>query len=189
MQPPIFYRGPPVTYQPQQNLTQPQQSSYTNNQNYAQQNIPNYNLFNRGPVFHKKQQPQKITVDSPVDVKEIPTEIIKKTKYLYVPKKDKSSETYVFEMKQTMTDVYLLYVVEPVVKNSTTYLKRKKVCLAYIPNVTRSKWCRDINDEYEGQHVLVNCTFHHDRKKWEPISVSTLKTPSYTTEFDTIVLN
>lgn len=58
MQPPIFYRGPPVTYQPQQNLTQLQQSSYTNNQNYAQQNIPNYNLFNRGPVFHKKQQPQ-----------------------------------------------------------------------------------------------------------------------------------
>jgi hypothetical protein len=108
---------------------------------------------------------------------------------MYVPKKGKKEESYVFEMKQTdSVDVYILNVVEPVSKGSKTCLKRKKLCLAFIPDVTRSKWCKEVMEDTEG-NILVHCKYHEDKHKWEPILISTSKRPSYVDDFDTIQID
>jgi hypothetical protein len=92
-------------------------------------------------------------------------------------------------MKKTeKIDVYILNVVDPVTKGEKTCLKRKKVCLAYVPDVKRSAWCKEVVDESDG-NVLVNCKYHAEKHKWEPISVSTSKRPSFASDFDVISLD
>jgi hypothetical protein len=110
---------------------------------------------------------------------------IKFTKSVYTPKKGKTDESYIFEMKKTENiEVYHLNIVEPIQDGSVTRLKRIKIGLAFIPNVSRSKWCRDIFEETltEGK-VLVHCKYHDDKYKWEPILLSDAKRPSLTDEF------
>lgn len=87
-------------------------------------------------------------------------------------------------MKKTDTsDVYILNIVEPVDKNGKVFMKRKKIGLAYIPNMERSKWCKDVSDDRE-DGILVNCKFHTDKMKWEPIEIAKTKRPSFITDFD-----
>lgn len=113
-------------------------------------------------------------------------EIKKITKTFYVPKNNKEDETYIFEMKKTdSVDVYTLNAVEEVMKDSKTYLKRKQICLAYVPNMVRSKWCKETMEQSDG-NVLVNCKYWPEKHKWEPFLISTSKRPSYVDEFDTI---
>jgi len=108
------------------------------------------------------------------------------TKTIYLPKKGKSDEIYVFEMKKTdNVDVYHLNIVEPIQNGSKTRLKRIKIGLALIPNVTRSKWCKEVLDNIDtDEKVLVNCKFHSDKNKWEPILLSKSTRPSLTDDFD-----
>lgn len=111
--------------------------------------------------------------------------IIKKNiKTIYIPKSNISDKKYIFEMKNTnIVDVYILNVVEYIIKGEKTHLKRIKIGLAFIPNVAKSKWCKEIMENTDS-NILVHCKFHEDKNKWEPISVSTSKRPSAITDFD-----
>ena len=104
----------------------------------------------------------------------------------YIPKKDKIDTEYIFEIKKTdISDVYILNVVESVDKNGKTFMKRKKIGLAFIPNVKKSKWCREIMED-NNNGVLINCIYHEDKYKWEPMNISSAKRPSFISDFDII---
>lgn len=114
-------------------------------------------------------------------------ELKKVVKTVYVPKKSKDDESYVFAMEKTDTvDVYKLIVVERVKKESgeKTKLKKIKIGLAFVPNKDRSKWCSETMDA-SGGDVLVHCKYHKDNFKWEPFLISTSKRPSFIDDFDT----
>ena len=111
----------------------------------------------------------------------------KEKKIIYTPKKD--IKKYIFEMKKTeMADVYILYVVK-IVKNTKTdknSLLRVKVDLAYIPNIKKSKWCKDLIVKSVNNSVLVECNYDVDKKKWEPVREVDAKRPSYADDFKII---
>lgn len=118
--------------------------------------------------------------------------------YYYVPKAGIKDITYTFEIKKTENvDVYMLYIVSPVLKDGKERLKRTKVGLAYIPNAETSELCRLLfesnnnsnNSSTKKEHVkLIHCKFHKDKNKWEPISISNASKPSLNTDFDTILI-
>jgi hypothetical protein len=113
-------------------------------------------------------------------------EIKKAIKTAYIPKDGKDHESYVFKMEKTDTiDVYILIAIEEV---ANKVLKKRKIGLAFVPNKTRSKWCSETIEKYGGD-VNVNCKYHKDNHKWEPISISTSKRPSFIDEFDLIRLD
>lgn len=110
--------------------------------------------------------------------------IIKNVRTIYVPKNNQLDETYIFEMKKTdNSDVYNLNVVEHIKDGTVTRLKRTKIGIAFIPNITRSKWCKNTIESSDGK-VLVHCKYHIDKQKWEPISISTAKRPSSVDDFE-----
>lgn len=113
-------------------------------------------------------------------------EIKKMIKTVYAPKKGVSDESYVFEMKKTeSTEVYTLNIVEPIIKDNKTLLKRKQIGLAFIPNMAKSKWCKETMEQTDG-NVLVHCKYHEDKYKWEPILISSSRKPSTIDEFKAI---
>lgn len=106
-------------------------------------------------------------------------------KTLYIPKNGTYDKSYIFEMKKSdKVDVYTLNIVEPVLRDGKKHLKRKQVGLAFIPNMARSKWCKEIMNE-SNNNILVNCKYHKDKKKWEPIEQSDEKKPSLVDDFQT----
>lgn len=118
--------------------------------------------------------------------------------YYYVPKSGIKDITYTFEIKKTENvDVYMLYIVSPVLKDGKERLKRTKVGLAYIPNAETSEWCRLLFESNNNsnnsitkkeQVKLIHCRFHKDKNKWEPVSISNTSKPSLNTDFDTILI-
>lgn len=106
----------------------------------------------------------------------------KNVKKVYFPKQDTKDSEYIFEMKKTnIIDVYDLNLIEPINSNDSTKikLKRQKICIAYIPNIQKSQWCKSIlKDSIDGS-ILVNCKYHKDKNKWEPNEISTGKRPSF----------
>lgn len=134
-----------------------------------------------------KGQIQSMTrSDSPNGVVPKAPEIKKQVKTFYIPKNQKSDISYVFEMKRTENiDVYKLSILERIEKDSKKYWKRKQACLAYIPNIARSKWCEEMTEQSDGS-VMVNCKFYKDKNKWEPITVSKETRPSTVNEFTII---
>lgn len=111
-------------------------------------------------------------------------EIKKIIRTVYVPKKGKKDDEYIFEMKKTeKIDVYKLMALETVMKDNKKLLKRVQICLAYIPNIARSQWCKETMEK-SSESVLVNCIFHSEKCKWEPIAISTAKKPSFVELFD-----
>lgn len=112
-------------------------------------------------------------------------QIKKQVKVFYCPK-DKQDEDYIFQMKTTeMPDVYLLNVVEPVKKDGKNLLKTVKVGIAYIPTVQRSKWCKELVKNTNG-NMLVHCKFNAEKMTWEPFKQSELKKPSLLEEFEIV---
>ena len=112
-----------------------------------------------------------------------------KQKKVYIPKDETDPTKYVFEMKKTeIPDVYILSCVELVIKDSKKYLKRIKIGLAYIPNIQCSMLCNEFIKKMEEngntENLLVNCKYHEDKHKWEPISISSSKRPSFINEFE-----
>jgi hypothetical protein len=133
---------------------------------------------NNASAKDDSSQDEKIKFCSPTTIKKI-------TKTIYIPKQNTKPENYVFEMKKTETvDVYFLNIVETISKDSKNRLLRKKVGLAYIPNVSRSKWCSEIMENTDG-NILVHCKFHPDKLKWEPTLLAASKRPSLVEDFDT----
>ena len=105
----------------------------------------------------------------------------------YIPKKGKIDTDYTFEMKKAESvDVYILNIVEPVIKEGSAkpLYKRKKVGIAYVPDISKSKWCSETMVQNHCDTLLVNCKYHNDKNKWEPIRVSTSKRPNSINDFD-----
>jgi hypothetical protein len=143
------------------------------------------------PVKNNTQFNQEINQKSNINLN---AKKYKKTIYLPLKMKDIN---YVFEMKKTdIPDVYHLNAVELVeseennleIKNKI--LRRKRISLAYIPNIEKSNWCKNAfkNINFEGNYcacdkILVNCKFHIDKQRWEPISISNASRPSFISDF------
>jgi len=106
---------------------------------------------------------------------------VETTKQVYTPKKNKK---YVFDMRKTnTTDVYMLNIVDPVMKNGKKQLKLIKVGIAYIPNIERSKWCKEMTESRD--NILVHCEYHKDKYKWEPKSLAEdAQKPSLVSDFN-----
>lgn len=111
--------------------------------------------------------------------------IKKQLKLFYCPKSKPDTE-YTFQMKSSeLTDVYMLNIVEPVKKGSDTLLKTVKIGIAYVPTSSRSKWCKELMKNSNG-NVLVNCNFNSEKMTWEPFKVSESKRPSLIEEFEVV---
>lgn len=177
-------------FQKKQNMNSNNNKLYQNNtdQNFTNKDIQNMN--NEG-VSDSESNKNDSLKNSPIKNEIIPKapEIKKIVKHFYVPKEGKEDTSYVFEMKKTENiDVYKLSILERIEKDSKKYWKRKQACLAYIPNISRSKWCEKIMEENDGT-VMVNCKFYKDKNKWEPITISTESRPSTINDFDVITDN
>jgi hypothetical protein len=147
----------------------------TNPNQQIQQNItPNIK-----PV-QNNNPPQKSSLDPQMII----STIKKEEKMIYMPKPGKMDTEYVFEMKKTdIIDVYNLYIVEPTIKDGRTLLKRIKTGLAFVSGLERSKWCQEVMNECNGS-TLVNCKFHDEKQKWEPICIAKdAKKPSLVNDF------
>lgn len=105
------------------------------------------------------------------------------SKKSYVAKND--SPIYaILEMKATrLVDNYKMYAIEKVVDNNVPRLKKYQLDIAYIPNIKKSKWCKDITVSSTNGSVLVKCLWKDDKRKWEPMEhVTDIKFPSYIDE-------
>lgn len=114
------------------------------------------------------------------DVSPIKTSLSKKS---YVAKND--SPIYaILEMKATrLVDNYKMYAIEKVVDNNVPRLKKYQLDIAYIPNIKKSKWCKDITVSSTNGSVLVKCLWKDDKRKWEPMEhITDIKFPSYIDE-------
>jgi hypothetical protein len=120
-----------------------------------------------------------------VDGKIVVPVIKKIERDVYVPKHSIPDIEYVFEMQKTDTiDVYNLNIVEIVINDEGKKLyKRIKIGLALVPGMERSIWCQELFEMQTG-NILVNCKFHEDKQKWEPIKIAEdAKRPSVVTDF------
>lgn len=119
----------------------------------------------------------------------LPAIVKKVEKEIYVPKPGISDTSYVFEMKKTDTvDVYNLNVVEPTMNEGKKVFKRVKIGLALVPGMERSVWCQELFEDGNGS-ALVNCKYHSDKCKWEPVDVAKdAKRPSSSDEFSVIIV-
>jgi hypothetical protein len=142
------------------------QIKYSNNPYKQQEESPKNNLYNQEDL--SEHIPKKIE------------------KNIYMPKDGKPDKSYIFEMQKTNTvDVYNLNIVQSVIKDGKSMLKRIKVCLAFVPNLEKSRWCENLFESSDSDTILVNCKYHEDKQKWEPIKVVTdAKKPSLTNDFE-----
>lgn len=80
-----------------------------------------------------------------------------------------------------LPDNYDMYCVQRVGKNK---LKKQKRDIAYISNLTKSKWARSLFDT-DIKPKLMNCIWRDKRRKWEPISLNTkAKFPTIASKID-----
>ena len=87
---------------------------------------------------------------------------------------------------KNLPDVYALNAVEKITDDSgKLVLKRKKIGLAYIPDIKTSRWCNELFKN-EVESVLVNCEFDENKNVWKPIQKSKNKKPSFVNEFTVI---
>ena len=78
-------------------------------------------------------------------------------------------------------DNYDLYCVERISSNK---LKKQKRDIAYVPDVEKSKWLRELFVN-NSKPKLMNCVWRDDRRKWEPMSVNeTAKFPTLASQLD-----
>jgi hypothetical protein len=106
------------------------------------------------------------------------------TQYKFVAMGDEPIHA-VLEMSKTDTvDVYRLFSVEKVTRKGKQLWKRRKMGIAYIPTMDRSKWCRELMQKSKKDSVLVKCLFHSSKGKWEPLELN--KDKKIPTEFNKI---
>ena len=66
---------------------------------------------------------------------------------------------------------------------------RVRVGLALVPDTNRSIWCQNLFDDDNIGPIFVNCKFHEDKQKWEPIQkVENANKPSKTSQFNIITI-
>lgn len=85
----------------------------------------------------------------------------------------------ILEMQPTKTaDNYKLYALEKINEQKVRY-KKCQMDIAYIPNMQKSQWCRDITMASHTGYVFVKCIWRDNKKKWEPLEVvSNIKLPT-----------
>lgn len=108
--------------------------------------------------------------------------INKKTpKLIKVVFTSKSSEPVyaVLQMKTTsIPDNYKMFALEEI--DCDGYVKHKKfgMDIAYIPDIDKSIWCKDITNNSPKGTVMVKCLWVNEKKKWMPIELSNQKLPT-----------
>jgi hypothetical protein len=165
--------------------------SQYNNDKYARNDSSSENTDEQNNDKNKKTQllsPQKpLPIDLSklqIDGKIVLPTVKKLERDVYIPNGIIKDTDYVFEMQKTDTvDVYNLNVVEIVANEGKKLYKRIKIGLALIPGMERSIWCQELFD-MQACNILVNCKFHKDKQKWEPIQVAeSAKRPNVVTDF------
>ena len=92
-------------------------------------------------------------------------------KNVYVAKTDDPFYA-VLEMKPTkIADNYKLFAVEQIKVGDVIKLKKHQMDIAYIADMNKSIWCRDITTDSHKGNVFVKCVWRHDKRKWEPIEL------------------
>jgi hypothetical protein len=132
--------------------------------------------------YNPRQQSQSINESQNI----IPSVVKKIEKEVYIPKAGTKDTDYIFEMKKTeIVDVYNLNVVEPTTNEGKKVFKRVKIGLALVPGMERSVWCQELfEDGNNTSGCLVNCKFHIEKQKWQPIQIAEgAKRPSTSDEF------
>ena len=86
----------------------------------------------------------------------------------------------VLEMQVTKTaDNYKLFALEKVTEGTMIRLKKCQMDIAYIPDMKKSQWCRDITTASPKGSVFVKCVWRDTKSKWEPMELKTdVKLPS-----------
>lgn len=86
----------------------------------------------------------------------------------------------VLEMQATKTaDNYKLFALEQIKDADKLRFKKCQMDIAYIPNMKKSQWCRDITTASSNGCVFVKCIWRDDKRKWEPLELKTdVKLPS-----------
>jgi hypothetical protein len=86
----------------------------------------------------------------------------------------------VLEMQSTKTaDNYKLFALEQVKEGTRIRLKKCQMDIAYIPNMKKSQWCKDITTASPKGSVFVKCIWRDAKSKWEPMELKTdVKLPS-----------
>ena len=138
------------------------------------------NLNNSTGINNQKSDCNQVTQNIAKTPKNI-------AKQIFTPKTGKQKYDYIFEMKKTeLIDVYILNLVEIVLDPNTNkrLLKRKKADIAFVPDMDRSIWCKEIFTKSDSDAILVKCKFHSDKNKWEPFETSNASRPSIINEFD-----
>lgn len=169
-----------------------QNNNYQNN-NYQNKStrIQNQNIPSQNTQF-RNSSPTAIINSNSTPIVNNDSSVItpsKNTTKVFAPLKLKDIN-YVFEMKKTIKpDVYDLNVVEPDINYAENkVLRRKKIGLAFIPDINKSQWCKSIYETKGDDKILVSCKYHEDKQKWEPVDVSSAKRPSLISELQTIII-
>lgn len=75
-----------------------------------------------------------------------------------------------FRIKKTNTpDVYHLYLKKKSIKDGKKFIRLKKFCIAYIPSIDVSYFCKDlfkVNDDTN--MIIVKCKYDKNKNKWIP---------------------
>ena len=157
-------------------------SDFRQNSMSDRQNTNNINNNKQSPMLRSNSDPKTV---EPITL-EPRTENVTKQNKIYVPKSGTDATDYVFEMQKTEDiDVYKLNILQPkLCDDGVERLKRIKVGFAFVSPLKTSTWCREIMDKHNGV-AYVNCKYHEDKNKWEPVSIAeNVSKPSLTSAFE-----
>ena len=86
-------------------------------------------------------------------------------KKVYIAKSNKPIYA-ILEMQATrLHDIYKMYAVEQI-KNGDHYkLKKCQMDIAYVPNINKSTWCREVITKSHKGTILVKCIWRDEKKK------------------------
>lgn len=78
--------------------------------------------------------------------------------------------TAIFRLNKTdISDVYHIYLIKKLKKGGKKIIKYKKYDIAYLPTMEVSYFCKDLFNATDEDHVMVECKYNVDKKKWTPI--------------------
>lgn len=86
----------------------------------------------------------------------------------------------ILEMHATKTaDNYKMYALDTDTDSKGKNIYKKcQMDIAYIPDMKKSQWCKDITTKTHKGTVFVKCIWRDDKKKWEPLELKDVKLPS-----------
>jgi hypothetical protein len=101
------------------------------------------------------------------------------TKIIFVAKTNNPIYA-VLEMKPTsIADNYKMFALEQVRDGSKVRFKKYQMDIAYIPNMKKSIWCKEITTKSATGSVFVKCIWRDEKQKWEPFELKEdVKLPS-----------